>query len=75
VFLSLLLYLYPIHIKPSMHALVLTPFQHQGPASAANSLDFPNGKTCNDVSTKRSMETIKTSSGASAKCTAVYVPK
>ena len=49
-----------------MFALILPPFQHQRPASAAKSLDFPSEKACNDAATKRSMETLNTSGGASA---------
>ncbi len=58
-----------------MYALILTRFQHQRPASAANSLDFPSEYPGNDAATKRSMGTLRTFGGVSACSTAVWVPK
>ena len=58
-----------------MFALILPPFQHQRPASAANLLDFPSEHPGNDAATKRSMGTLKTSGGVSVCSTAVWVPK
>jgi len=56
----------------TVHALILTPFQHQGSAAPMTSIDFSSEKACNDTAAKWPM---KTYGGASARFTAVCVPK
>lgn len=58
-----------------MYVLILTLFLHQGSAPTMTTAEFSSEKACNDAATKWSMGTIKTYGGASARFTAVCVPK